>query len=217
MWPLCSLDKTVSLCPASFCSPRPNLPNSPDISWLTLLHSSPLWWKGHLFFVLVLECPVDLHRPIRIQLLQHYRLGHRLGLLWGWMVCLRNKPRSFCYFWGCNQVLHFRAIVDYEGYSIPSKGFLPTRVDKMVIWNSPILVHFSSLIPRMLMFTLLISCLTTSNLSWFTGPNIPGSYAMLFFTALDFIHHQIQPQLGFVSASAQALHSLFCYFSTLPQ
>ena len=29
--------------------------------------------------------------------------------------------------------------------------------------NSPTPVHFSSLIPKMLMFTLAISCLTTSN------------------------------------------------------
>ena len=33
--------------------------------------------------------------------------------------------------------------------------------------NSPIPVHFSSLIPRMLTFTLAISCLTASNLPWF--------------------------------------------------
>ena len=33
--------------------------------------------------------------------------------------------------------------------------------------NSPIPVHFSSLIPKMLMFTLGISCLTTSNIPWF--------------------------------------------------
>ena len=37
------------------------------------------------------------------------------------------------------------SFVDYEGYSISSKGF-------------------SSLIPKMSMFTLAISCLTTSNL-----------------------------------------------------
>ena len=40
--------------------------------------------------------------------------------------------------------------------------------------NSPISDHFSSLIPRMLTFTLAISCLTTSNLltlvSWLTRP-----------------------------------------------
>ena len=33
--------------------------------------------------------------------------------------------------------------------------------------NSPIPVHFSSLIPKLSMFTLAISCLTTSNLPWF--------------------------------------------------
>ena len=33
--------------------------------------------------------------------------------------------------------------------------------------NSPIPVHFSLLIPKMSMFTLAISCLTTSNLPWF--------------------------------------------------
>ena len=39
-----------------------------------LLHASPL------FLVLVLEGLVGLHRTIQLQLLQHYWLGHRLGL-----------------------------------------------------------------------------------------------------------------------------------------
>ena len=34
LWPVCSLEKTVSLCPASFCTPRPNLAVSPAISCL---------------------------------------------------------------------------------------------------------------------------------------------------------------------------------------
>ena len=38
----------------------------------------------------------------------------------------------------------------------------------------------------MLMFTLAISCSTSSNLLNIQGPNIPGSYAILFFTASDF-------------------------------
>ena len=61
------------------------------------------------------------------------------------------------------------SFVDCDGYSISSKGFLSSVVDIMVIYelNSCIPVHFSSLIPRMLMFTLAISCLTTSNLPWF--------------------------------------------------
>ena len=39
------------------------------------------------------------------------------------------------------------------------------------------------------MFTLATSCLTTSNLPyipWIYGHNLPGSYAILFFTASDF-------------------------------
>ena len=45
------------------------------------------------------------------------------------MVCLGNEQRSFCRFWDCIQVLHFRLFVDHDGYSISSKGFLPTVVD----------------------------------------------------------------------------------------
>ena len=75
-----------------------------------LLHSSPLWWKGHLFWVLVLKGPIGLHRAIQLHFIQHYWLGHRLGLPWYWMVCLGNKQRSFCRFWDCIQVLHFRLL-----------------------------------------------------------------------------------------------------------
>ena len=72
-----------------------------------LLNSTPLKWKGHLFWVLVLKGLVGLHRIIQLQLPQHYWLGHRLGLLWYWMVCLGNEQRSFCHFWDCIQELHF--------------------------------------------------------------------------------------------------------------
>ena len=123
--------------------------------------------RTSFFWVLVLEGLVGLHRAIQLQLLQCYLLGLRLGLLWYWMVCLGNEQRSFCPFWDCIQVLQCELFCDYEGYSIFSKAVLPTVVDIMVIWvNSPIPVHFSSLIPKMLLFTLGISYLTTSNLPW---------------------------------------------------
>ena len=77
---------------------------SPDF---LLFHSSPLWWKGHLFLVLVLEGLVGHQRSIQFQLLKHYCLGHRLGLLWYWMDCLGNEQRSFCHFWDGIQLLHF--------------------------------------------------------------------------------------------------------------
>ena len=64
----------VSFCPASFCTPRPNLPVTPDIFWLPILHSNTPWWKGHLyiwfclfffsFLVLILENPVGVYRTV---------------------------------------------------------------------------------------------------------------------------------------------------------
>ena len=59
------------------------------------------------FLVLVLEGLIGLHRTIQFQLLQHYWLRCRLGLLRYWMVCLGNELRSFCHFWYCTQVQHF--------------------------------------------------------------------------------------------------------------
>ena len=52
----------------------------------------------------------------------------------------------------------------------------------MVMWvKSPIAVHFSSLIPKMSMFTLAISCSTTSNLPWFLDLTfqVPMQYCSL--------------------------------------
>ena len=125
---------SVSLFPASFFTPRSNLPVTPGISWLPILHSSPLGWKGHLFWVLVLEGLVGLHRNFQLQHLQHHWLGSRLRLLWYLMVCLGNEQTSFCCFWDCTQYCISDSFVDYECYSISSKEFLPTVVDIMVIW-----------------------------------------------------------------------------------
>ena len=102
-----SWQSSVSLCPASFCTPRPNLPVTPGISWLpTFAFQSPIMERTS-FWVLVLEGLVGLHRTIQLLLLQHYWSGHSLGLLWYWMVCLGNEQRSFCHLWDCIQVLHF--------------------------------------------------------------------------------------------------------------
>ena len=85
LWPVCSLGITllafanILYFATSFYTPRPNLPVTPGISWLPTFDSSPLLWKGHLFWVLVLEGLGGLYRTIQLQLLQHYYLGHRLG------------------------------------------------------------------------------------------------------------------------------------------
>ena len=133
LWPVCSLGKSL----LAF-----------DLLWFVLqgqiclllqvfldfllLHSSPLQWKGHLFWVLVLEGLVGLHRTI--QLLQHYWSGHRLGLLWYWVFALEADRDHPVIFEIASKYCISDSFVDYKGYCISSKGFLPTVVDIMVIW-----------------------------------------------------------------------------------
>ena len=81
----------------------------------------------------------------------------------------------------------FQTLDDCEGYSIPSKGLLPTVVN---IWlpelNSPVPIHFISLFPKMSVFTGEISFFHHIKFTLIHGANNPGSYTILFFTALDF-------------------------------
>ena len=52
LWPVCSFGKTVSLCPASFCTPRPNLPITLGISWLPpFAFQSPVMKRTSFFFL----------------------------------------------------------------------------------------------------------------------------------------------------------------------
>ena len=125
---------SVSLCSASFCIPRPNLPVIIGISWPPAFSFQSPMMKKRSFLVSVLEGIVDLYRTIQLQLHQHYWLGHRLRLLWYWLVCLWNEQRSFC---------HFEIAPKYCGFLLfcwlwcqlhSFKVLLPTIVDIMVIW-----------------------------------------------------------------------------------
>ena len=125
-----SWDNPISLCPASFHTPRPNLPVTPGISWLpTSAFQSPI--KGHLFWVLVLKGLVGLHRIIQLHC---YWLRHRLGSPWYWMVCLETNRDHSVVFEIASRYCISDSFLDHDGYSIPSEGFLPTVLDIMVIW-----------------------------------------------------------------------------------
>ena len=64
-----SWQNSLSLFPASLCTPRPNLPVTPGISWLpTFAFQSPMMKRT--CFLAVLEGLVGLHRTIELQLLQ---------------------------------------------------------------------------------------------------------------------------------------------------
>ena len=79
--------------------------------------------------------------------------------------------------------------------------------------------HFSSLIPKMLMFTLAISCLTISNLNWFKDLtfHIPIKYFSLQHR--NSFHHQSHPHLDIVFALAPFLNFflvLICHSFSVP-
>ena len=122
LWPVHSFGKTLlAFALLHFVVQEEYLPVTPGISWLLLLHPSLLWWKGHLFLVLVLEGLIGLHKIVQHQ---DYWSGHGLGLLWYWMVCLENELRSFCHFWDCTQILHFRLFCWLWGLFHFSQGIL---------------------------------------------------------------------------------------------
>ena len=127
-----SWQKCVSLCPASFCTPRPNLPDTPGIFWLpTFAFQFPVM-KRTSFLGLVLEGLVGLHRTIQFQFLQHYWSGHRLGLLWYWMVCLEmNRDHSVVFEIVAQLVKNLLAMqetwVRYLGWEDPLEKELATH------------------------------------------------------------------------------------------
>ena len=108
--------------------------------------------------MLFLEGLVVLHRTIQLQLFSVSGWGIDLDYCnIEWFALEMN--RDSVVFEIASKYCISDSSVDYEGSSISSKQFLPTVVDKRSSeLNSLISVHFSSLIPRMLMFTLAISC-----------------------------------------------------------
>ena len=98
-----------------------------------LLHSSSLWWKGHLCLMLVLKGLVGLHRTGQLQLfcisgwgidLDYYDIEwFDLGMNWDHSVVFEIASK-YCI---------LDSSVDYDVYSISSKRFFSTVVDIMVI------------------------------------------------------------------------------------
>jgi len=97
LWPVCSLGKILSLCPAPFCTPRQSC-LLPQVS-LTSYFCIPFPYnEKDIFFGCYSRKSSSSHPTFQLQLLQHYWFGHILGLFWYWMVCLGNGQRSFCWF-----------------------------------------------------------------------------------------------------------------------
>ena len=130
LWPVCSLSKAL-LAFASFCTPRSNLPVTPGISWLpAFAFQSPIMKRTSVSY----KSLVGLHRPVQLQLLQHYCWGMDLDYFdTKWFTLETNRDHSLI-FEIASRYCILDSFVDDDGYSISSKGFLPTVVDIMVIW-----------------------------------------------------------------------------------
>ena len=142
LWPVCSLGTTVSLCPASFCTPRPSLPVTPDISWLPTFASQSSMMKSKSFF------GVSSRSSCRSS--QNHSTSASSALVvgaWTWITVMLNalpwiRTEISLLFLRLHPSTAFQNLLLTEGYSISSKGFLPTVVDITVIWVK--FAHFSS-------------------------------------------------------------------------
>ena len=81
----------------------------------------------------VLERFVGLHRTIQLQILQHYWSSHILGYCEiEWFALEMNRDHCVIFEISSKYCI-LNSFVDYDGYSISSKGFLPTVLDVMII------------------------------------------------------------------------------------
>ena len=83
--------------------------------------------------MLVLEGLIGLHRTVQLQLFQFYWLGIDLDYRnIEWFALEMNRDHSVIFEIASKYCIS-ESFVDHDGYSISSKGFLPTVVDIMVI------------------------------------------------------------------------------------
>ena len=95
--------------------------------------------------MLVLKGFVGLHRTVQLQLLQFTGWGIDLDCCnIEWFALETNRDHSVI-FETASKYCIMDSLVDCDGYSVSSEGFLPTVVDIMSSeLNSPIPVHFTT-------------------------------------------------------------------------
>ena len=120
-----SWQNSVNLCPASFCTPRSSLPVTPGIFWLpTCAFYSPMMKTMSFFFlVLLLGGLVGLHRSFNFSFFSMSGLGIDLDYCdIEWLALEKNQDHSVIFEITPNYSISDSS-VDYEGYTISSKGF----------------------------------------------------------------------------------------------
>ena len=123
----------VSLCPASFCTPRPNLPVTPGISWLpTFAFQSPIMKRTSFQDVSSRRSCRSFIEPFNFSFFSITGWGIDLDYCdIEWFALETNRDHSVIFEIASKDYIS-DSFVDHDGYSISSKGFLPTVVDRMV-------------------------------------------------------------------------------------
>ena len=114
-----------------------NLPVGSGISWIpTFAFQSPITKRTSSLGVSYgSSCSLhSLHRTVQLQLPQHYWSGIDLDYCDIERFALETNRDHSVAIEIASEVCILDSFVDYEGYSISSKGFLPTVGDIMVIW-----------------------------------------------------------------------------------
>ena len=96
LWPVCSLGKTLLAFALlhSVHIPRPNLPVTPGVSWLPIFAFQSPIMKRTSFLGVSSKRSCRSSQNHSTSASSALLVGHRLELLWYWMVCLRNEQRS---------------------------------------------------------------------------------------------------------------------------
>ena len=177
---------SVSLCPASFCIIRSNLPVTPGISWLSTFAFQLPMMKRTSFLMLVLESLVYLQ-----ELFSFFDInGLDIDLDYcdvEWVDLELNQGHCIVFEIAPKYCI-LESFIDNEGSSTSSKVFLPTALDIMVFWiklshshpfwstdSWDVDVHSCHILLDHIPFSLIHRL------------DIPGPHVILFFTASDFI------------------------------
>ena len=134
VWLVHSLGRTLSLCPASFCTPSLNFPVTPGILTSYFTFQSP-WQKIHLFififFMLILGLVICIV-PFSFSFFSIFAWRIHLDYCYiEWFALEMNRDHSVV-FETASKYCISDSFGDYEGYSISSKGFLSIVVDVVV-------------------------------------------------------------------------------------
>ena len=134
LWPVCSFGRTL----LAFVLLHSVFQGQIYVLLLVFLDSYfgiPVSYnESDIFWGCFLEGLLGLHRTVQLQLLQCYWLGHSLDYRDIEWFALETNRDSTVIFEIASKYCISDSFVDYDVYSISSKGFLPTYVDIMVIW-----------------------------------------------------------------------------------